>query len=230
VEHVRPDVTVVDQELLTYAWYVRSWRRREPDLLPPFGTGAADRYSGDPGTENVNWIDHLIARRPVAFLGWKEESWGGRYQMLPSGYVLLATRRDETPAQESRADEAIAQLATFHVDEALSRHDAWSFEAAERARGGLRGPRRGTRCPAVEGRERHDRAGPGDTGVDHVAHGADAGSRARPAEAAAIVRMFYPSLRDSAFAATDLRRWLDTGVTGPQAEQARAWLETRTRR
>jgi hypothetical protein len=36
-EHRRPDVTVVDQELLTYPWYVRRLRARDPWLLPPLG-------------------------------------------------------------------------------------------------------------------------------------------------------------------------------------------------
>ena len=36
VERLRPDVTLVDQELMTYPWYVRRVRAREPGLLPPF--------------------------------------------------------------------------------------------------------------------------------------------------------------------------------------------------
>ncbi|MEQ1834760.1 MAG: hypothetical protein ABL977_17070, partial [Candidatus Eisenbacteria bacterium] len=36
VEHLRPDVTVIDQELLSYPWYVRQWRKRAPGLLPDF--------------------------------------------------------------------------------------------------------------------------------------------------------------------------------------------------
>jgi hypothetical protein len=34
VERLRPDVTIVDQELLTYPWYVRQLRARDPRLLP----------------------------------------------------------------------------------------------------------------------------------------------------------------------------------------------------
>jgi len=40
-EGARPDVSLVDQELMTYDWYVRSLRRRDPTLLPPLGL--ADR-------------------------------------------------------------------------------------------------------------------------------------------------------------------------------------------
>jgi len=37
VLHERPDVTVVDQELMSDPWYVRRVRTRWPDLLPPLG-------------------------------------------------------------------------------------------------------------------------------------------------------------------------------------------------
>ena len=36
VEHLRADVTLVDQELMSYPWYVRQLRERDPDLLPEF--------------------------------------------------------------------------------------------------------------------------------------------------------------------------------------------------
>ncbi|HXS83512.1 MAG TPA: DUF2723 domain-containing protein [Methylomirabilota bacterium] len=35
IEHLRPDVIALDQELMTYAWYVRRVRARHPDVLPP---------------------------------------------------------------------------------------------------------------------------------------------------------------------------------------------------
>ncbi len=37
VEGLRPDVVVLDQELMTYAWYVRRVRATHPDVLPPLG-------------------------------------------------------------------------------------------------------------------------------------------------------------------------------------------------
>jgi hypothetical protein len=45
VEGERPDVTVVDQELLTMGWYVREVRRRHPGLLPPLGGGERVRLT-----------------------------------------------------------------------------------------------------------------------------------------------------------------------------------------
>lgn len=39
VERERPDVVVLDQELMTYPWYVRRARAAHPGVLPPLGRG-----------------------------------------------------------------------------------------------------------------------------------------------------------------------------------------------
>lgn len=44
VEGVRPDVVVLDQELMTYDWYVRRVRRAHPDVLPPLGRAQRVRW------------------------------------------------------------------------------------------------------------------------------------------------------------------------------------------
>lgn len=217
VDHLRPDVTVVDQELLTYDWYVRALRRRAPNLLPPLGT--EDRYSGLPGTEDVLWIDHLRSRRPVAFFGLKDDSWMARYEMVPSGYVLLATPKGEAPALEQRVAATLDQLATFHLDEAFSRHDAWSFEARERPRVADFVARAATLVAQ----------GPSASPeLAAIARRTEAEAAPEPAllKAASLVRMSDPSLRDTTLAVVDLRRWLATGPTGPEADRARAWLES----
>ena len=45
VQHLRPDVTVLDQELMTYAWYVRRVRAGSPTLLPSFTEAARIRLT-----------------------------------------------------------------------------------------------------------------------------------------------------------------------------------------
>lgn len=45
VQHLRPDVTVLDQELMTYAWYVRRVRAESPTLLPSFIEAARIRLT-----------------------------------------------------------------------------------------------------------------------------------------------------------------------------------------
>ncbi len=93
VEGARPDVVVLDQEMMTYPWYVARARRLHPGVLPP-RLGAEDRYDGSPASGNVAWLDHLFAAgRPVAFLGLKERSFEARYDLPPVGYVLRAYRK-----------------------------------------------------------------------------------------------------------------------------------------
>lgn len=53
VRGMRPDVSVLDQELMTYAWYVRRVRERHPDVLPPLG--AAQRIRLRDGRTVEGW-------------------------------------------------------------------------------------------------------------------------------------------------------------------------------
>ncbi len=201
VRGLRPDVTVVDQELLTYDWYARRVRRAHPDVLPPLGaaqrirlrdgravegmalarpdgrvdlltedgagtveatevanvepatdvaamyprTRAAfrnswlvppsdDRYSGLPGTRNLLWLEHLRGRRPVAFVGFKEDSWALRWEMIPVGLVTLAAPRGAAPSLGEQARQSLRSLAATTLDDYFGPYDPWSFEATERAR------------------------------------------------------------------------------------------------
>ena len=292
VEHQRPDVTVVDQELLADDWYVRALRRREPDLLPPLGGGerltlrdgsviegrvlaergdtlvvrqlestswivradvarieqpppgdlfvaarardrtswllpsAIDRYSGLPGTVNLLWIDHLKSRRPVAFIGLKDDSWTLEYRMVASGYVLLATPRNDTPRFDLRAAQALVQLATFQLDDLFGRYDPWSFEAAERARV-ADFVARAAALLAQQSRMGPIPEHPGMERLKAIVLRAEREPTPEPAllKAAAMVRMFDPGLRDDAMARADLRRWLESGASGPEADEARRWVE-----
>jgi hypothetical protein len=291
-ERVRPDVTVVDQELMTYDWYVRALRRRMPDLLPRLdraerlvleggrviegrilesgadtvrvlGAGAYhavpraaiariehpdpagmfleakrvfraswllpsadDRYTGLPGSVNLLWIDHLIGSRPVAFLGFKEDSWTRRYEMVPSGYVQVAYPRGAAPAVRQRAAQALHLLSAFHLDDVFSIHDAWSFEAIERARiAGF------VEQAAVLLTQRETAT----MGADHpglarlraLVERVEAEPAPEPAllRAASVLRLFHPSLHDRAKARSNLMRWLASGASGPLADEARRWLE-----
>lgn len=200
VEHLRPDVTVLDQELMTYAWYLRRVRTEHPDVLPAFtdaqritltdgrvleGLAIAhgdsltdvlferghatiptntirsvtaarseslyaftraryltspllersdDRYSGLPASRNLRWLDHLAGRRPVAFLGLKEDSYALRYALEPRGLVSIAVPKG-TPSDPAQA--LAAALAVFESADAevyFDRYDPLGFELAERGR------------------------------------------------------------------------------------------------
>ena len=65
VEHLRADITMVNQELLTYDWYVRQLRARFPGLLPALG-GA----------------QRIMLRDGRAIDGWTSRRSGGKLALL----------------------------------------------------------------------------------------------------------------------------------------------------
>jgi hypothetical protein len=200
VERLRPDVTVVDQELLAYGWYVRDLRARAPGLLPPLGRAqritlrggrelegiaiaradgsvdvitesgqgtmpaanvlrvveappeslylatragfdaqwplrlVEDRYSGLPGTRNLLWLDRLLPRRPVAFVGVKDASFALRDTLTPVGFVAWATPRGAEPSVAAQAAATLAVLDGVALDPYFRAYPPESFEAAERRR------------------------------------------------------------------------------------------------
>lgn len=155
VKGERPDVTVVDQEKLTFAWHVRALRRRDPDLLPA-RLGREDRYDGSPESGNLAWIAHLDGKRPVTLLGLKESSYASRYEVVPTGFVLRtysrgaadssarssrldlplgdASRIGAAPGAREQAVLALDLFAAMRTDSYFRRYDPWSFEADACAR------------------------------------------------------------------------------------------------
>ncbi len=145
VEGERPDVAVVDQEKLTFAWYVRTLRRRDPDLLPS-PLGREDRYDGTPQSGNLAWIEHLEGKRLVTLLGLKEASYAARYEIAPTGFVLRtyargaadssarSSRLDQAPGPREQAMLALDLFAAMKTESYFRRYDPWSFEADARAR------------------------------------------------------------------------------------------------
>lgn len=200
VEHERPDVTVLDQELMTYAWYVRQVQSRDPHLLPrlsgaerielddgrhlegwliPRVDGRVDvltehaqgtlsaarvkrvtplppeqafretratfrlgwprdpsdnRYSGLPASRNLVWLDALLPARPVAMIGYKDESFALRDTLTPIGMVAWVTPKASPPAIAAQADAALAMLEQVDLDGYFRSFDPTSFERAERWR------------------------------------------------------------------------------------------------
>ncbi len=223
VDHERPDVTVVDEEKLTYPWYLRALRAREPDLLPSFGP--ADRYDDSPPTRNVHWCDHLRGRRPVAFLGVKDGSYAARYEFLPRGMVMLAIPKGSAPDLAAQADTALSVLAACRLDAYFRPYDPWSLEAESRWRfpelvsrtalllcqpgtGGLTPANRPGFARLLEFVERH-RASPDDPEL---------------LRAGGLLYALHPAVRDTAKARSDLTRYLASAPAGPGAEEARRVL------
>src|SRR5262245_44102481 len=110
VEHRRPDVICVDEDLLAYPWYVHALRRRHPGLLPPTRTDEDEGYSDERPTRNLEWLDHAKGRWPVAFLGTKGRRFADRYELVPYGFVSLAYPRGGVPSVGQQIDQSLELL------------------------------------------------------------------------------------------------------------------------
>jgi tetratricopeptide (TPR) repeat protein len=84
VEGHRTDVIALDQELLTYPWFVAEARKRFPDLV-----FRADRYDNRRMT-NLHLIDDNRNRFAIRFFGFKEgdTSYLAKYRRLPAGLTF----------------------------------------------------------------------------------------------------------------------------------------------
>ena len=153
---VRPDVTVLDQALLSRPWYVAQARRRHPDLALP---GARHHPTAEDGFSMRDFLDanagsHDLYVHPV--LAAIDPSPEGFYEVWPEGLVgrVEAAGRgfEEVRLGVERAGDAEAQLlargwprvdaeregswertALGAVADARTRHGVWLLERAERA-------------------------------------------------------------------------------------------------
>jgi tetratricopeptide (TPR) repeat protein len=121
----RPDVTVVDQELLTYPWYAAALQRRAPDFTVP-----GQRYDGV-HVLNIHIIDANRTHAPLLFFDFKETSYQARYTDEPYGLLRRIVPRDTpTPLPEQRAlNTAIwnafeRRSLTWHPDPQSFEHEA----------------------------------------------------------------------------------------------------------
>jgi hypothetical protein len=293
VEHERPDVVVLDQELMTYPWYVRRVRAAHPDVLPALGRGehvtladgrvfdgiaipredgtvdllaehgqltlpardianvapvpaetlfaaaragfrssalleaSEDRYSGLPGTRNLLWLDHLAGKRPVAFLGVKDESYSLRYELAPAGFVTLAFPHGTAPGPAAEAANALAVLEQVPLEPWFRAYDPTSFEAAERWRFASVAARTMLLCSRPEAAEAV-RANTG--GHERLLAFA---RRFEPLEptpnpaclrAVAFLRVFDPAFRDLGAARRDFERYAATGAAAARDAEVRDML------
>jgi len=81
VEKERPDVLTIEQEKLTYPWYMKQVKERYRALGLP-----GERYDGS-DVRNVDLIRAVIGTHPVCFVTFKEESYQERFQAVPRGLV-----------------------------------------------------------------------------------------------------------------------------------------------
>jgi len=94
VEGRRTDLVILDQDKLTYDWYVDSKRRRHPDVSLPFR-----RLDGQTGTLAA-LVSANYGVRPILLWGFADGSLDGRYRMLPAGLAQRVAEPGEEPAPE----------------------------------------------------------------------------------------------------------------------------------
>jgi hypothetical protein len=95
VEHLRGDVCVLDQELMSDPWYVRQVRARWPDVLPPLGR--AERITLADGRR----LEGLSIRRPDGSVDVLTES--GQWTLPAAGVVSASPAAPESLYRSTRA-------------------------------------------------------------------------------------------------------------------------------
>jgi hypothetical protein len=227
VEGARPDVSALDEELLTRAWYVAHTRRRSPELLPA-SLGPEDRYDGSAASGTLAWFDHLAGRRPVAILGVTDPTYEARYELVSRGMLLVAHPRGEGPTLREQAEEALDLAARFRLDSYFRGYDSRSIEATEL-----------WRFPEFVGRtaillarpECFDLTPDNARGFAALLRFMDRdrarGDAADPELLAAAGFLFatHPAVRDLPRAREDLTRYLEVRPHGPRAADAVRVLE-----
>jgi hypothetical protein len=149
-EGVHAELLVVDQQLLTYDWYVARLRRAEPTLALPEGTRW---HPTDAGTFTLQQLLLANAQRPLIVCGgfkagdvttFRAVPWGLCERLLPPGAAFDA----EAWFHESEARLPALDWSAPHAPEgsweAVVRRDVWGARA-----------QRGLTC-LTEGIARHD--------------------------------------------------------------------------
>jgi len=121
-EKYRTDVIVLDQEKLTYPWYVAQVLKRYPGLLI-----AGPRYDGV-SLFNVKMIDDNIARYPIFFSDFKERSFESKYRDVPWGMVYRIYPLSQALTFSEVEQNVQAMLGRFSMRGIEKKYPKISFE------------------------------------------------------------------------------------------------------
>lgn len=128
VEHVRPDVRLLDQEMLTFRWMTPQVKRQMPDVVLP-GTHYDMTMPGSYSLRAL--IDANIGGRPVVICGGAktgDSSLSGVYRSVPLGFcdrVFPVSEPIDIPAWLASADAAAPHFSNDmrRIPDA----DSWEF-------------------------------------------------------------------------------------------------------
>lgn len=122
VRRLRPDVLIIDQELLTYRWYVAALRSRAPGFTLP-----GERYDGVYVT-NRAIIDANRAQFPIFFFDFKETSYQAAYVDESFGIVRRIVPRATPTALPTQQRVNAAIWAQYEKRSLHGAPDHESFE------------------------------------------------------------------------------------------------------
>jgi len=108
-EKYRTDVITLDQEKLTYPWFVQQVTRRYPELKI-----AGVRYDGV-NLFNVNLIDDNINRYPIFFSDFKERSFERKYREIPWGLVVGISPLGQQVDSQEVENHVLGMLNSFSL-------------------------------------------------------------------------------------------------------------------
>jgi len=108
VEGRRTDLVVLDQDKLTYAWYVDSKRREHPSMVFPW-----KRLDG----ESAPLADLVAANygtRPIMLWDFIDPSLSGRFRLLPAGLTQKVADPGEDPDPAKIAEEVVTLWESYN--------------------------------------------------------------------------------------------------------------------
>jgi hypothetical protein len=128
----RPDLELIDQQKLSYAWYVELVRRRGRFKLPD----DMKSYSQDSKTHAKAWLDLNLERkdgpgRPIVLVSLRDQSTAKDYRITPQGLWWRAWRKEEVPPISSQAAAFENTVRQWDLGSASRRYHKRSWETAQ---------------------------------------------------------------------------------------------------
>src|SRR5262249_27820369 len=127
----RGDVRVVEQPMLSAAWYVEQLRRRGTVRLPE----AMTVYSEDPRTHSRAWLDananDPAGARPLVAVEFLDDDWKAAYRLLPMGLWSAVVPRSARAAPSAWADAWSENVRRWDVESLGRSYAASGWETSE---------------------------------------------------------------------------------------------------